>query len=427
MREMRKCGVASSGNKQDGRLAFEKDRDRVLYSDYFRRLAAVTQVVSASEGGIFHNRQMHSLKVAQVARRLSEHLLRNHPQLQPLLSPDVIEAAALAHDLGHPPFGHVAEHELCKFAESVGLTDGFEGNAQTFRIITRLASHRGSNAGLDLTRATLAATLKYPWFRHADPTEKHHKKFSAYNDDKELFDFAREGSEGDKQTIEAAVMDLADSITYSVHDLEDFYRAGLIPLEKICSNEHYRTQFLIEWRKTGKKSAAMEYAANTLTFNKIKQLLQYCIADDVERGTRREEELLETFRSMVITHLLGNIRVSGTVGAWTITMDDEDEKLCSFLHQLVWHYVIQRPGLATQQAGQIRVVRTLADFYLKSLKEREIRQVPMRFQHLAEIALSKGGIERLAVDIVASLAEDEAVLLFGRITGQRLGSLLERV
>lgn len=426
MREDRKSG-STTNKKSDPRFDFQRDRDRVLYSDYFRRLAGVTQVVSAAEGGIFHNRLMHSLKVAQVARRLAERLLRQEPKLESDLSADVVEAAALAHDLGHPPFGHVAESELRSFAEGIGLDDGFEGNAQTFRIIVRLASHRGSGVGLDLTRATLAATLKYPWLRSTDKSSKHRKKYSAYNDDKDLFDFARQGLAGEVQTIEATVMDLADSITYSVHDLEDFYRAGLIPIEKIVQNSRYFAQFLSEWERTGKNPKAFEYASNTINFQKIAELLKLCIADDAERGSRREEELLETFRSTVITRLLEKIELTGGPGTWAIKMPDEDEKLCHFLHQLVWHYVIQRPGLATQQAGQTRVVQTLAQFFLDKLKQKEIRFVPMRFQHMADAATKSGDVSRLAVDIVASLSEDEAVLLYGRITGERLGSLLQRI
>lgn len=170
-RTVRWSGLPSSDVSGNGaRSAFERDRDRVLYSDYFRRLAGVTQVASAADAGLFHNRLLHSLKVAQVARRLAQKLLRDYPELSDRLDADVVEAAALAHDLGHPPFGHVAEKELQRLAEEeFGLDDGFEGNAQTFRILVRLANHSGRQYGLDLCRATLDATLKYPWLRLRPP------------------------------------------------------------------------------------------------------------------------------------------------------------------------------------------------------------------------------------------------------------------
>ncbi|MGB9286651.1 MAG: dNTP triphosphohydrolase, partial [Candidatus Sulfotelmatobacter sp.] len=121
----------------DDRTPAQRDRDRILYSSSFRRLAEVTQVVSASSGYVFHNRLTHSLQVAQVGRRLAEKLCKKYPALTTdLICPDVVEAACLAHDLGHPPFGHVAEHRLNELAKAYG---GFEGNAQSFRIVSSLA------------------------------------------------------------------------------------------------------------------------------------------------------------------------------------------------------------------------------------------------------------------------------------------------
>lgn len=141
-REDRVRDVGSS----DPRSAFQRDRDRVLYSPEFRRLSGVTQVASAGEGDVFHNRLTHSLKVAQVGRRLAERLQKDcaSEELHAWggLDPDVVETAGLAHDLGHPPFGHDGEEEICKSVEANNDENGFEGNAQSFRIVTRLAAHR---------------------------------------------------------------------------------------------------------------------------------------------------------------------------------------------------------------------------------------------------------------------------------------------
>lgn len=207
----------SDSKADDQRKVFERDRDRILYSQSFRRLAQVTQVVSASESHAFHNRLTHSLLVAQVARRLAEKLIRETPQdvidQVGSVDADVIEAAALAHDLGHPPFGHAAEEELDKLAKDIGLRDGFEGNAQSFRILTRLANHRSQYPGLNLTRATLNAVLKYPWFRDNNPKTKQYRKYSVYDLDEKAFIFARP-SKCKKQTAEANIMDFADDLTY---------------------------------------------------------------------------------------------------------------------------------------------------------------------------------------------------------------------
>ena len=129
--------------RPDYRLPAQIDRDRVQYASAFARLAEVTQVVSADKGYVFHNRLTHSLKVAQLARRLAEKLKAEQPNaVRKLggLDPDVAEAAALAHDLGHPPFGHLAEEALDELCREHGLTDGFEGNAQSFRIVTNITT-----------------------------------------------------------------------------------------------------------------------------------------------------------------------------------------------------------------------------------------------------------------------------------------------
>ena len=234
-----------TSSSPDPRDPYQRDRDRVLYSPEFRRLTGVTQVASASEGDIFHNRLTHSLKVAQVGRRLAERLSTEfHDEVETWggLDADVVEAAALAHDLGHPPFGHDGEEVLCELVDESGL-DGFEGNAQSFRIVTRLAAHADNdrdnqgglwgNVGLNLTRATLNALLKYPWRRA--PFGKGHRKWGAYRVDKHRFDWTRVGWGDGVVSLEAQLMDWADDVTYAVHDLEDFYRAGLIPIHRLVN------------------------------------------------------------------------------------------------------------------------------------------------------------------------------------------------
>lgn len=165
-------------SKDDQRNRFARDRDRILYSSAFHRLSGITQIVRAGELDIFHTRQQHTYKVAQVGRRLAENVLAKQKDVAEAVGvhPEVVEAACLAHDLGHPPFGHAAETVLDGLVQKPdtdgkvkGDTDGFEGNAQSFRILTKLAVRYDEQLGLDLTRATLAATLKYPWLRdHSD-------------------------------------------------------------------------------------------------------------------------------------------------------------------------------------------------------------------------------------------------------------------
>ena len=394
----------------------QRDRDRVLYSSAFLRLGHVTQVASPEIGHIFHSRLTHSLKVAQVGRRLAERLLSlDHSgaaaRAAEALDPDAVEACALAHDLGHPPFGHLAEQELDKKAEGFG---GFEGNAQSFRILTRLAIRGLADPGLNLTRQTLNGVQKYPWLRHLDEPEKA-DKWGAYDADRDDFAWVRSHCGGSEAaSLEACIMDWADDLTYAVHDMDDFFRAGLIPLDSLCRGEE---EFAIFHAYLEQKEPAAAGAADRV-FAGLGITARY-------EGRVRERAQLRELGSRLITRYLEAFRVvEGGEGA-EVEIDDELADQVAVLKRLTWFYIIERPSLATTQVGQRHMIRELVDMYMSAVDNSDNRKLlgPLYAERL-DAAETDSARRRVVIDLVASMTEASALEVYRRLLGTVPGSLL---
>jgi dGTPase len=215
------------------RSDFARDRARLLHSSALRRLAAKTQVLSPTAGLDFaRNRLTHSLEVAQVGREIAHRLG---------VDPDIVDTACLAHDIGHPPFGHNGEKALNDWSADIG---GFEGNAQTLRLLTRLEPKvfgaDGRAYGLNLTRASLDASCKYPWPASASVADPGGRaKYGFYEDDLPAFDWLRDQAPPRQLCIEAQVMDLSDDIAYSVHDFEDAIVNGYVDVALLSSRDKH--------------------------------------------------------------------------------------------------------------------------------------------------------------------------------------------
>lgn len=283
----------SEGTKSSARTDFERDRARVLHSAALRRLGAKTQVMVESDDFI-RTRLTHSLEVAQVGRSLAKNLGADE---------DVVETACLCHDLGHPPYGHNGEKALDELAQSFG---GFEGNAQTLRILTRLEPKRfhpdGQPAGLNLTRAIVDATVKYPWTRFAGAQGRKSPKFGAYDDDVAAFRWAHQDY-GLRRSAEAQMMDLADDIGYSVHDVEDGVFSGYVsPHILAASNDAEITRVVdstLAWYKPDCTADELG-AAGVRVLNMLAWPLEYS-------GSQRDMAGLKDYTSDLIGRFISSV------------------------------------------------------------------------------------------------------------------------
>ncbi len=433
----------AKNDPRDQRDPCQRDRDRILYCSAFKRLSGVTQVIAPNEGHIFHNRLTHSLEVAQIARRLAEKLAVKQKRLAAWhdgIDEDAVEAAALAHDLGHPPFGHIAEVELDRIIrEEAKEPDGYEGNAQSFRVVTKLAVRSDEFRGLNLTRVTLNAILKYPWYRALHG--KHFRKWGVYVREKRDFEFAREiylaGSE--QRSIEAAIMTKADDIAYSIHDTEDFYRAGFIPLERLSNRtDGERDKFLTavkkRWTDSGTKSEELKdwdkYA------NAFHEFCDWLPVSEPYVGTRPQRLALRGFTSSRIGRYINSVQLQeDTDEPLTVTDAIIDYEL-TMLQELTWHYVINNPSLASQQYGQRKVICELMSVYMDAANRAspEWKVFPHRYQQeLIDLAKAWGNDiphdlrVRTAADTVASMTDLEALRVYQRFSGVLPGSVLEPI
>jgi dGTPase len=430
------------GKNNSIRDPFQKDRDRLIHCSAFRRLATITQVVSPEQGYVLHNRLTHALKVAQIGRRMAERLLsfpkeERKANMLGGLAPDVVEAAGLAHDLGHPPFGHAAEKALQAVALEIGLPDSFEGNAQSLRIVGALAIRSEQFAGLNLTRATINAILKYPWQRgNGDP--KRSRKWGVYSAETELFQWAREPLEkhlgfdlGERKTLEAELMDFADDIAYSVFDLEDFTKAGKIPLGQLLAGPANQLsieaesflQKLADRRKREKRT--FKKSAYVAALGRLKEVFptfpRYL-------GTNAERAFFRNVTSTLVGRFMNSvsIRLPERPDDRLVAVPEEKVIEVDLLKELTFAYVVYDASLANQQAGYQRIVSELFKKFFDDAKNGHIEGLPYWCQEaLADVASDSPPINtaRVVMDFVASLTEAHAYQLYQRVSGISAGVL----
>lgn len=406
----------------------QRDRDRLLYCSAFQRLGGVTQVTESESGHTFHTRLTHSLKVAQLARRITEKLLVDYGDgasrsaaLVKQLDPDAAEAAALAHDLGHPPFGHVAEEWLRDNTEA-----SFEGNAQTFRVLTALAVRRIDVSGLSLTRRTLNGALKYPYERESENAEhpERHWKWGAYESDQPAFRWVRRDSPPYERSLTAEIMDWADDVTYAAHDLEDFYRAGLIPLHRLLDSKGKRTREIDRFKAGLEASGKLSDSAR---IDALVDALSFISIDEPYEGRDDQRASLRGSVSSLITQYLKAVSIEdgASDGRADFVIEEEARRQVDVLKDLTWVYVVRRPSLAVMQAGRRRIIQSLHGWYLDAAKGGDERLFPPAYRSRLRDATNERAQSRLVNDLIAGLTEEAAHALYRRMSGVEPGSVID--
>jgi dGTPase len=405
--------------KREGRTEFQRDRARVLHSSALRRLAAKTQVVRAGSGDFPRTRLTHSLECAQIGRELGAALG---------CDPDLVDAACLAHDLGHPPFGHNGESALAALADEGGVLacGGFEGNAQSLRLLTRLEP-KVPGAGLNLTRATLDAALKYPWLpeplQTANPAPENVTlhlpvKYGVYQSDIAAFEWIRAGAPGRRRCLEAQVMDWADDVAYSVHDVEDGLQAGLVSLKNLndraeqarvaavaltyyCSPAWAVTAAELEtifaefmrldcWQFSFDGGPASLAAAKNLTSELVGRLCQ--AAEDGTRAAGGPDPLSRYAADLVVPR--------------------RQLLECALLKAVAAHYVMTREDAVAQQAREREVITELA----LAIERGAPATLDPVFQPAWDGAAGDKERHRVVIDQLASLTDISALAWHDRLT-----------
>jgi dGTPase len=433
--------------KRAGRSDFERDRARVLHSAALRRLAAKTQVVTAGSADFPRTRLTHSLECAQIGRELGREIG---------CDPDLVDAACLAHDIGHSPFGHNGEFALNELADPCG---GFEGNAQSLRLLTRLEP-KVVGAGLNLTRATLDATLKYPWFSvspggttppkpppflggnlspqtppappapappapappaPAPPASGPPGKYGVYAEDAEVFGWIRDGAPAGRPCLEAQVMDWADDVAYSVHDLEDGFHAGLITLKDLNSSAE---------RMVVSQVTAASYCDDGVSVDELGEVLDSLLADQVWPASydggpetvaalknltseligrfclAAQQATLAAYCDAPLTHPHPLTRYAGD-----LIVPRQQRLECALLKGITAHFVMTRAGVVAAQARERELLAELA----YAIERGAPQTLDPLLRPPWDAAASAAARRRVVIDQVASLTDTSAIAWHHRL------------
>ena len=389
--------------KRAGRTEFMRDRARVIHSAALRRLAAKTQVAVPWENDFQRTRLSHSLECAQIGRELGESLGAD---------PDLQDTACLAHDLGHPPFGHNGEEALAAIASDFG---GFEGNAQSFRLLVRLEAKtvdaQGNSMGLNLTRASLDGATKYPWPRSQNP-----RKFGVYDDDVEVFNWMRQGAPVDKKCIEAQIMDWSDDCAYSVHDLEDAIFTNQVSVKRFDTD--FADLYAVMVRDYGSNATQQEAIDAHKRLSALSAWPHYF--DGTHRSLARlKDSTSQLIGRFVLAAELETRKVHGDdpLSRYSANLEIPRDQIIEvdFLKAIAGHYLINAAHSQDRYAKQQIIVSELVEM----LRAKAPAELDSFFLKPWNEAADETARMRVIIDQVAALTDPGAYALHARLSASR--------
>ena len=432
----------SPASPKDHRLATERDRDRILHSSAFRRLQGKTQIFGIGQADFYRTRLTHSLEVSQIARAIAYNLLFEQPQLERCLSPELAEAAALAHDLGHPPFGHAGEQTLDACMQEVsckGPLKGksllrFEGNAQTFHILVAAEPKSPLYPGLNLTRATLAGVLKYPYAQEIGndkfifASDLPAAKWALEQGGAILATQTRPRRRLPITSIACQILDWADDCAYSIHDVEDALQAQFLHPGNL-EDARFARRVLAHYEETRKEEAVPK-----LTFPEVRARLL-----DLERRIKPSEQGDErAYRKSAMRNILNDLITSVSVEpcsgsrradfSWRLIVPDESRILSVLCKSVIWEAVITDPRVAAMSTKGREILRDLFQLLMEEvLEKRSAVLFPRYYRPIIEECLGGGQMEaaRAVCNFLALLTDMDALRFHALLRGSKASSIFD--
>jgi dGTPase len=428
---------------KDHRHATERDRDRILHSSAFRRLQGKTQVFGIGQADFYRTRLTHSIETAQISKAIANNMLVEEPALVHCLTPELVEAAALAHDLGHPPFGHAGEQTLDSCLRSISRRAHmsgkralrFEGNAQTFHILVAAEPKSPAYPGLNLTRATLAGVMKYPYKQDIN-----NDKFIFASDTKMARWALRNGGTAllqcqtltrrPKTSLACQILDWADDCAYSVHDVEDALQAQFLRSGDLEDAGFVRRVFAHYEQTCASEGAPL---LSRVEFRERMRNLAKNIRPP-ERGDERAH------RKTVLRDILNDLITCVSVAkcpdnkradfSWRLVVPDEARILSVLCKSIIWEAVITDPRVAAMSTKGKEILRDLFDLLLGELIEKNnVALFPRYYRPIIENSMGKGELEaaRGVCNFLALLTDMDALRLHALLRGSKSSSIFDLI